>query len=132
MLFRSTKKTVMTIIFIGLWLLIIFGVEITAASNKFVRLLIDPGFLYFLTYFMAGSCMFLYKESLVYSNIWAGFIGLSLFLGTWSGSLLQIMPVILPISLYFLAVKLPLKEFGQKTDLSYGIFLIINSLINKI
>lgn len=117
------KKYIMLGIFLILWGLILFTFQVTDSPNKFLRLIIDRSFLLYATYFACGSVFFLFKDKIPFSkyifltSILVFIIGLSL------GFLHQTLPIVWPIILLWLALKLPFKHFADLGDFSYGIYI---------
>lgn len=117
------SKTALLLIFFAMWSLIFFNIPVHSASNKFLRLVIDPVFLLYGTYFFAGAVCFLFRDLLPLNNYWFYLcVGLAVLAATL-GFLHQTLPILGPYAVLWLAQKLPFRNFANKGDLSYGVYI---------
>jgi peptidoglycan/LPS O-acetylase OafA/YrhL len=119
----TRKRTYMLTIFLILWSLIVFNIPIMNVSNKFVRLLVDESFLFFLTYFFAGVVYFYYEKEITYRPYFLILFCIGLVVAIETGLLHETLPFIAPYMIFYVAFKLRLQKFDWLGDYSYGLYI---------
>lgn len=119
----NTKRYLVLSVFLILWGIIFFNVQITDSTNKYLRLIIDSSFLLYATHFASGSVFFLFKDKIPF-NKYIFIAGILLFLLASSfGFLHPALPIIWPIILLWCTIHLPFRKFANIGDFSYGIYI---------
>lgn len=117
------KRYIVLAIFVFLWSLILFNTQIQESPNKFIRLIVDPSFLLYATYFASGAVFYLFRDSISFNkSVFFVFVCFTL-LSIKLGLLHQVLPVTEPFMLFWLAQTLPFKDFSKPGDFSYGIYI---------
>ena len=79
----------------------------------------------FLTYFLAGMTLFLYRDKISYGGSGAAVALTVLAIGTWTHALaaVVVLPAVYLIMAAAFSPRLRLHRFGQRQDISYGLYL---------
>jgi peptidoglycan/LPS O-acetylase OafA/YrhL len=131
-----TKKSIIVGLFIISWL----GEAYTILTHPSIEstAAIGNGFRLF-TYFLCGSCFFLFKDKIIInSKIALGallFIILSIVLGLqifhYSGGLYYLLtPIPFTYLVFWLSIFLPFQKINIKYDFSYGIYIYGTLILN--
>jgi peptidoglycan/LPS O-acetylase OafA/YrhL len=120
--FHKKRRYILTF-FLILWSIIIFNIPIENVSNKFVRLLVDESFLFYLTYFFGGVVYYYYEKEIVYRPAFFALFCLEFIFAVIVGALHQLLPAIAPYIILYLAFKLPWKNIDWIGNYSYGVYI---------
>jgi peptidoglycan/LPS O-acetylase OafA/YrhL len=116
------RQYIVFITFFSLFIILLAD-PIIDTSNKFVRLIWDKDFLFYTTYFIAGTILFIYRKYIPlnkYLFITLITVALTAF---YFHLLHQILTFIAPYMVIWLALTLPLQQFTKYGDFSYGIYI---------
>lgn len=117
------KKYIVLVVFVLLWSFILFNTHVKESPNKFIRLIVDPSFLLYATYFASGAVFYLFKDSISFNkHTFILFLCITL-IAVKLNMLHPILPITEPFLIFWLAQHLPFKDFSKLGDFSYGIYI---------
>ncbi|MHC5746116.1 MAG: glycosyltransferase [Nostoc sp.] len=97
--------------------------EIAAIPLMYLRYFSDIYLLKLLIYFLAGCLYFLYKEKIVFNNMFF-LLSIILIVVSFHHNYYNLVaPFALPYILFWLAFKLPFISFDKYGDFSYGLYI---------
>ncbi|MEH1805166.1 acyltransferase family protein [Nostoc sp.] len=121
-IFNFYKKIILYL-FLFLWLIFAFNIAVPGIASKIIPYFSDIYLLKLLIYFLAGCLYFLYKEKIVFNNMFF-LLSIILIVVSFHHNYYNLVaPFALPYILFWLAFKLPFISFDKYGDFSYGLYI---------
>jgi len=98
-------------------------IEIPYNPNPILRLIFDHYFLTFLTYFLGGSVLYLYKNKIQFTHKFSLFLLVIFVLSYFLRLEHAVLAVTLPYWIIYLGTITPKSVFDSNVDFSYGIYI---------
>ncbi|MEH2293572.1 acyltransferase family protein [Nostoc sp.] len=121
-IFNFYKKIVLYL-FLFLCLMFVFDLAVPGIASKIIPYFSDIYLLKLLIYFLAGCLYFLYKEKIVFNNRFFVLSVILIVVSINDKSYNLVAPFTLPYILFWLAFKLPFRNFDKYGDFSYGLYI---------
>ena len=122
-LFRYGKGKGATALAIAVYLLFLVNLAVPGSAAGAVGLFSDIQLLILMTYFLVGVTIYVHQDKIIVNNkLFVGAVMLCL-LGARYGFYSAIAPIALSYIIMYLSIHLLPKNFDNKADISYGIYI---------